>query len=435
MAGEQWLQLAQVGKETTEGTPVAATRRLYVTGDPTRARVQNVIQVQTGTRDNQRDAKLRAVAAGAKFMMPIGADEITEWFLALINGGVTPTTALGASTWVFKPGTTLDSQTYEVFDGYRPWQLRGMKIDELKLSGVVDGDTKAEATLFGREMAVNPISGTGGTSEVQSISLGAASAGTVIYTFEGQSTGALAYNISNVNLQAALVALPSIGAGGVVVSGGPLPAATTITFGGPLAKQPNLPLITGVATGLTGGAVAITRTTAGVNPTPLADRVPNFQEGWQLLMYADPFGGTPGTTLVPGTIINWDVTIKNNMQRKYFGDNTVATGAVVLGALDIAVNLTLEAVGNAQAEYYNWDNNTKRLIRLALGNSASDAVIGTSALKPAIFLDMPLAWSAVDLTGEDKGTKVYKMTGTYIYDPTNAFAFQATVQNARSAAY
>lgn len=422
-----------MGKETVAGTAVPATRRIYAMGDFTRVRAQNIVEVQTGTRDNQRDAKLRAVVAGGKLTMPIGADEITEWLLALIQGGVTPVTALGASTWTFKPGVSIDSQTYEYFDGYRPWQLRGALIDELKLSGVIDGDTKAEATLFGRELIPYPLSGTGGTAEVQSVGLGASSAGTVVLTFQGQSTPPLAYNAANAVVQAALVALPSIGAGNVVVSTGPWPAAITVTFGGALASTPNLPLISGVGTGLTGGAVAITRTTPGALVTPLADRVPNFSEGWELQLFADAFGGTPGTTNIPGTIISWDVTIKNNLARKYFGDNTLATGAVVLGKLDVAVNVTLEANQYGMAEYQNWDNNAKRLTRLQIGNNG--AVIGTSALKPQVTIDTPLAWGAVDLAGEDKGTKVYKLTGSYIYDPTNAFGLQVKVQNARNTAY
>jgi len=325
MAGERWLQQASVGKEVTEGAAVVATRRLYVAGDFTRVRAQNMIEVSTGTRDNQRDAKLRAVAAGAKLTMPLGADEIVEWLLGSIQGGATPVTALGASTWTFKPGNAIDPQTYEYYDGYRSWQLRGAKLDELKLSGVVDGDTKAEATLFGRELAT------------------------------------------------------------------------------------------------------------GVTLATVTDRVPNFIQGWELQLYVDAFGGTPGTTLVPGTIISWEVNIKNNLARKYYGDNTQATGDVKLGKLDVQLTATLEGAASALAEYNNWDNNTKRLVRLQLGNNG--AAIGTSVLKPQITVDVPLAWGAVDLSPEDKGTKVYKFTGNYIYDPTNAYGIQVKLQNARATAY
>ena len=39
MAGETWQQVFQVGKETVEGTGVAATRKMYWTGEAERVRI------------------------------------------------------------------------------------------------------------------------------------------------------------------------------------------------------------------------------------------------------------------------------------------------------------------------------------------------------------------------------------------------------------
>lgn len=75
------------------------------------------------------------------------------------------------------------------------------------------------------------------------------------------------------------------------------------------------------------------------------------------------------------------------------------------------------------------------MIRIALGNSQYDAVIGTSALKPQLLIDVPCAWTAVDLTPEDAGTKIYKFTFNYVYDSTNAYGLQITTTSARSVAY
>ncbi len=435
MAGEKWQQVFQVGKETVAGTAVAATRKMYWMGDLSRQRAVNLVKVASGTRDNQRDAKLRAVTAGLKVTQPVSADEMIEPLLACVQGAVSPSTSLGCSTWVFKPSATLDTQTIEFYDAYRGWQLRGALVDQIDVTGTVNGDSKVDITYLGREAIVNPLSGSGGVSEVQSINLGAASAGTVVYTFNGFSTGSVPYNASNAVLLAALVALPSIGPGNVAVSAGPLPAATTITFQGGLAKQAGLPIITGVPTGLTGGTVTITRTTAGVNPTLLADRLPNFMPGWNCQVFADPFGGTPGVTNLPGTFISHKITIKNNAARKYFGDNTTATGSIVLGELDVNGEITLEGNAASFAEYNNWEAGTKRLVRVALGNSQYDSVIGTSANKPQVWIDAPCAWTAVDLTPEDAGTKIYKFTFNYVYDPTNAYGLQVTTFSSRSAAY
>lgn len=434
MAGEKWLQVAQVGKETTEGTAVVATRRLYVMGNFMRERAQNFPRFATGTRDNQRDAKNRTVSASAKFEQPLIADDFVEWMLAAIKGSITPSTASGESDWVATPSNTLDSQTLEFFDGEWPWQMRGCKIDELKLSGGAGKDTKVEVTYWGRELIINTLAGTGGVSEVQSVVATGATAGNFTLTFLGQTTGNIAWNAIAATVQTALQALPSIGSGNVTCAGGPLPATpVTITFAGSLAKVANLPLLVVGGTPLTTAPAVISRTTAGVGNTPLTDRVPNVIEGWEALLYIDAYGGTAGTTLVSSTLIDWDVTIKNNLARKYFLDNTTAVGAVPLGELDITASFLYEANALGLGEYYNWDQATKRLIRLALGNNG--AVIGASAKKPAVFIDLPCAYSAVDLTPEDAGTKVYKATARYVYDVTNAFGLKATAQTSRAAAY
>ena len=155
MAGESFREIWQIAKEATYGTIVPATRQL--SGDPSghlnRTRANHEIRVSTGTRDNVRGNKPRAVTAGGAFSQAFDADEIIELFLAAIQGGVTPTTALGASTWVFTPSTTLDSQVWEWFDGYNGWVESGVYIDTLKFSwsAAANGDTKVEATLFGKD--------------------------------------------------------------------------------------------------------------------------------------------------------------------------------------------------------------------------------------------------------------------------------------------
>lgn len=109
----------------------------------------------------------------------------------------------------------------------------------------------------------------GGTPEVQHIAVDA-TGGTFTVTWNGQTTTALAFNISAVNFTAALVALSNIAAGDVVVTGGPGVAGG----GTPYILTWNVELgnvaapTTGVGS-LTGGAgtAAVTTTTGGVAPT------------------------------------------------------------------------------------------------------------------------------------------------------------------------
>jgi len=136
MAGESFREIWQIAKEATYGTIVPATRQLSgeSSGHLNRTRANHEIRVSTGTRDNVRGNKPRAVTAGGAFSQAFDADEIIELFLAAIQGGVTPVTALGASTWVFTPSTTLDSQVWEWFDGYNGWVESGVYIDTLKFT-------------------------------------------------------------------------------------------------------------------------------------------------------------------------------------------------------------------------------------------------------------------------------------------------------------
>lgn len=99
-------------------------------------------------------------------------------------------------------------------------------------------------------------------SEVQTVNLGAATAGTVTITFDGATTGAIAFNATAATVQAALEALPNVGPGDVVVTGGPLPGTITLTFGGRYLGQ-NVPQVVVTPTGLTGGTVTVATTTEG----------------------------------------------------------------------------------------------------------------------------------------------------------------------------
>lgn len=337
-AGEEWRETIQIGQESTPGTLVTTTRKLYGTssmgrsnaGGFTRKRPAHLIDVMTGTRDNQRDIKLRAVQVDGTFEQPISADEIVEILLATLSSGVTPTTVdTSARLWTFKPNSTsstpVDAQTWQWFDGANNWKIGGVRVNELTLKGDVKQDTSLQAKLFGQSMAITSAD------------------------------------------------------------------------------------------------------------TAIADRLPDFIEGWEVALFIDAFGGTPGTTAVSSSLINWDVTIKNNLGRKYFGNNTINLGAVIVGVIGIQANILLEAsVAETITEYNDWDAATKRLVRLQLGNNE---LVGAISAKKLINIDIPGSWTAVDLTPEDAGTKVFKFSLDYVYDAVNAFGIQIEAQNARSTAY
>jgi hypothetical protein len=104
-----------------------------------------------------------------------------------------------------------------------------------------------------------------GTKEVQTLTkAGTVSGGTFKLSYAGQTTGNINWNANAATVQAALVALSTIGEAGVTVTGGDFSGATpfTLTFN----LNGDLPLVTADTALLTGAGAGITvaQTTAGV---------------------------------------------------------------------------------------------------------------------------------------------------------------------------
>lgn len=151
----------------------------------------------------------------------------------------------------------------------------------------------AEMTLPNLRMALNQANPTG-TSEVQTISLGSATAGSITITFAGQTTGAIAYNASAATVQTALESLSNVDPGDVVVTGGPLPGTITLTFGGQYAGT-DVAQVAVAPTGLTGGTVTVATGTQGApGPTlAISGKLLNAQPNYSsvLLRGKKPGGG------------------------------------------------------------------------------------------------------------------------------------------------
>jgi hypothetical protein len=127
-------------------------------------------------------------------------------------------------------------------------------------------DKKTLRLLAGRGAAFSVDTLPTGVSAVQSVTV-AATSGTFTLTFSGATTSALAYNATAAQVQAALEALPAVGAGNVAVAG-----AYVVTFQNRLGLYP-MPLLTADATGLAGGTVSVQTTTLGV-ASPASDLPP-----------------------------------------------------------------------------------------------------------------------------------------------------------------
>src|SRR3954451_21038511 len=136
--GQQWEGTFQIGKETTAGVAVPATRIQYfdpadnltVTQDP------RPHHFQVGRRDNTLAYTNGPVQAAGSVQIPMSAAEAIELFLLSVQGGVTPTTPTGATAGrkcVFKPGGDTDFATIEWKDGAQLWQGIGYRGNNLKI--------------------------------------------------------------------------------------------------------------------------------------------------------------------------------------------------------------------------------------------------------------------------------------------------------------
>lgn len=135
--------------------------------------------------------------------------------------------------------------------------------------------------------------------DVQTITMnGTVTAGTFTLTFNGQTTANINWNDDSATIQTRLVALSSIGAGGVTCIGGPLPDNPVIvTFAGSRANQLQ-PAMTHTDT-LTGGGASISHTTPGAGLTYAATAA-QVQTALRTLVtgVACTGGPLPGTPIV-----------------------------------------------------------------------------------------------------------------------------------------
>lgn len=108
---------------------------------------------------------------------------------------------------------------------------------------------------------VESVKGTGSVDEVQKVRIQGATRGTFTLTFSGQTTSALAYNVSAANMLTALQALSNWNdsAGAVTKSG----SEYTITFSGTGLTHTDQPLLTASATGMQ-PTIAVATTVPGV---------------------------------------------------------------------------------------------------------------------------------------------------------------------------
>ena len=147
--------------------------------------------------------------------------------------------------------------------------LGDFTVENGALNFTITGASTRDGNQWGR--GIYAVERGAGISEVQRLTItGTPTGGTFTLSYNGQATTPIAYNAAAAVVQTALEALANVGAGDILVSGGPGPATPyTFTFAGSLAERDVSALV--VTASLTGGAspaAAVTIITAGSSGTP-----------------------------------------------------------------------------------------------------------------------------------------------------------------------
>lgn len=432
MAGELWRRRLQIGKETTYGVDVPATRIAYVR-DPvlTREREPREHRFATASRDNVRARTLGAVAAGGSFELPMSADELVELCLIGVQGGVTPTTPAGFTNgrqWQFRPANTVpDSATIELDDGANVWQETGCYIDELSISGSVAAENIVSVTLFGKERTATTL--TGALTERTPTFMEGWEARLFIDA-AGGTAGTTQYGGVLINWELTI----ANGLGRKYTADNTL-AASKITLG-ELTVTANLTFEADQATVDTemanwdaetarlvrlhfGGNEVID---VGVNEVQTLTEGTAMTAGTYTLLFQ---GQTTSAIAYNATAATIQTALEN--VPAIGPGNVLVTG----GPVDTAP-ATVTFIGALSG------SNVPQLtsVQSSLTGTFTHATTtpGTGS-KRAVIFDIPGHWTAVDVGGEDAGTRTYQFNLGATYDATLGYMFQVLLWNNRTTAW
>lgn len=137
MAGqERALEISQAGIETTRGTAVAATRKLYTLWQPFNfERELQWATQQTGTFENRREAAYDRTAISLNGTESLTFDDLPWWLQHILKGGVTATSDGGsppAYPYAFTPTLAADdlkSSTLELGTPTLPYEIDQMMVN------------------------------------------------------------------------------------------------------------------------------------------------------------------------------------------------------------------------------------------------------------------------------------------------------------------
>lgn len=436
--GQLWSGAMQWGKETTAGTAVAATRKMYFR-DPTLSieRDPRVHRFMTGTRDNVRAYTNGPVMAAGAVALPLSADEIIELLEISIQGAVTPTTPAGATNarlWTFKPAGSLDSATIEWDDGARVWQGAGYRGNQFSIQGAANEENLVSVDLFGTDIVSGSL--TGALSERVPTFMEGWQSRLYIDAFSATPgttpiPGVLRnWNVSNNNNLGRVYTADNTLAANRITSG-ELDLTASFTFDAYAARS---------ATEFSNWAAGTQRLVRLEFLGPADGIEAGANEVQTITVSGTPTGGTFVVRLLGQDItLNFDDTstevqtaINAALAVLGTGHTVTVAGAGFPGA---AATVTF---GGAQVSGRDIPIMTLTTNSLT-GGTAPDVALATTTPgrsgRRQVQVDLPGAWTAVNLGGSADGVRTYEFSFQPIYQSTIAAMMQILVQNDRASAF
>lgn len=433
MAGELYQEVLQIGKETTAGIGVAATRKLYGSEISfLKERDSRPRMFATGNRVNQLAHTLGPVMVNGSVKMPMSADELLEMLAITIAPSAAPSTPSGgtnARQFDFTPGNTSpDSATIERHDGARIRRALGVRGDTVTVAGSANGPNDVTFGLMGLDL---PTLGslTSLTERVPTFMEGYETK-LFVDAFGGtpgttQYSGTLInWNVKMANKLGSKFFADNANKTGALIFG-PVEITADLTF----------------------EAAAAGTLTEFNNWESQTSRLVRLEFGQNAVI--DAGTNEVQTLTVSGTVSGGTYIINFRGQQ---------TASLAYNATAAAIQAALEALGAIGSGNVAVTGGalpgTPATITFqgALAGLDVPAVTITSSLtgggsylvatptpgvgyKKAVQLDIPGNWSKVDLNKDDQGTRVYQLSLQYLYDPTNAFGLRWRCFSNRTAVY
>lgn len=146
----------QIGLESTNGTPVVATKKLFGTTTMT---PDTTFHRPVDDRNSLAEFK-RAIIVGQQTALRFEGDalydDIIDFFAMALKGGVTPTTPEGtARLWTFIPNldsvNAQDAFTWEYGDDSQAWESDFTMVESLELAITLNEVLRLTAEMFARD--------------------------------------------------------------------------------------------------------------------------------------------------------------------------------------------------------------------------------------------------------------------------------------------